>query len=102
MQKRLIVCCDGTWQTLESAYPTNVVKIAQGIKTQDSQEIPQILYYDEGLGIENKVDSFFGGSFAVGLSKNVQDAYRFLCFNYDPGDEIYLFGFSRGAYTVRI
>lgn len=101
MQERLIVCCDGTWQTLESAYPTNVVKIAQGIKTFDSQGMPQLVYYDEGLGTENKVDAILGGSFAVGLSKNVQEAYRFLCFNYDPGDEIYLFGFSRGAYTVR-
>ncbi|MEM9541617.1 MAG: DUF2235 domain-containing protein [Cyanobacteria bacterium P01_E01_bin.42] len=101
MQKRLIVCCDGTWQTLESTYPTNVVKIAQGVKTFDSRGIPQVIYYDEGLGNANKIDAFLGGSFAVGLSENVQQAYRFLCFNYDPGDEIYLFGFSRGAYTVR-
>lgn len=101
MRKRLIICCDGTWQTLESAYPTNVVKIAQGVKTFDNQGISQVIYYDEGLGTANKVDSFLGGSFAVGLSENIQEAYHFLCLNYDPGDEIYLFGFSRGAYTVR-
>lgn len=98
--KRLIVCCDGTWQKLTS-YPTNVVKIAQAIKPIASDGTPQILYYDEGVGTENEADRLFGGAFGKGLDEIIQDAYRFLCLNYVERDEIYLFGFSRGAYTVR-
>ncbi len=106
--KRLIVCCDGTWQKLSSPYPTNVVKIAQAIKPSDSNGIPQIIFYDEGVGAGNqaekllaRADKILGGAFGIGIDNNIQDAYRFLCLNYDIGDEIYLFGFSRGAYTVR-
>ncbi|HEY9599279.1 MAG TPA: DUF2235 domain-containing protein [Cyanophyceae cyanobacterium] len=99
--KRLIVCCDGTWQKLTSPYPTNVVKIAQAIKPKANDETPQILYYDEGVGTADEADRLFGGAFGKGLDENIQDAYRFLCLNYVEGDEIYLFGFSRGAYTVR-
>lgn len=105
--KRLIVCSDGTWQKLGSPYPTNVVKLAQAIKPS-SQSIPQIVFYDEGIGsgtgagkISAAVDCVLGGLFGKGIDANIQEAYRFLCLNYEPGDEIYLFGFSRGAYTVR-
>jgi uncharacterized protein (DUF2235 family) len=99
--KRLVVCCDGTWQKLTSAYPTNVVKIAQAIKVRCSQDIPQLIFYDEGIGTENPFAKILGGAFGKGIDQNIQDGYRFLCLNYEPGDEIYLFGFSRGAYTVR-
>ncbi len=107
--KRLIVCCDGTWQKLSSPYPTNVVKIAQAIKPSSSKDgTSQIVFYDEGVGAGNaaekflaKADQILGGAFGLGIDNNIQDAYRFLCLNYDVGDEIYLFGFSRGAYTVR-
>ncbi len=106
--KRLIVCCDGTWQKLTSTYPTNVVKIAQAIQSSSSSGTPQIVFYDEGVGSGNaaeklmaKGDKILGGAFGLGIDNNIQDAYRFLCLNYEPGDEIYLFGFSRGAYTVR-
>lgn len=105
--KRLIVCCDGTWQKLTSPYPTNVVKIAQSIKPS-SQGISQIVFYDEGVGAGNSAekvlaegDKILGGAFGLGIDNNIQNAYRFLCLNYEPNDEIYLFGFSRGAYTVR-
>ncbi|NEN95844.1 MAG: DUF2235 domain-containing protein [Moorea sp. SIO3I7] len=100
--KRLVVCCDGTWQDLSSTYPTNVVKIAQAVKPLGSDGILQIVFYDEGIGTEDSLKSkLFGGAFGRGIDSNIQDAYRFLCLNYVPGDEIYLFGFSRGAYTVR-
>ena len=105
--KRLIVCCDGTWQTLISPYPTNVIKLAQAIQSSD-RGIPQIVFYDEGVGAGNMAERFFaegdkilGGAFGIGIDNNIQDAFRFLSLNYEPGDEIYLFGFSRGAYTVR-
>ncbi|HLO46805.1 MAG TPA: DUF2235 domain-containing protein [Kamptonema sp.] len=110
MKRRLIVCCDGTWQDLEQGYPTNVVKMAQAIKPIDDNDISQIVYYDEGLGTKqiNSKESIIdiltkldGGAFGLGIDHRIQDAYRFLCMNYQPDDEIYLFGFSRGAYTVR-
>lgn len=106
--KRLIVCCDGTWQKLTSPYPTNVVKIAEAIKPSCSKGIPQVVFYDEGVGSGNMAEKLFaqgdkilGGAFGIGIDNCIQDAYRFLSLNYEPGDEIYLFGFSRGAYTVR-
>lgn len=100
--KRLIICCDGTWQNLTSSYPTNVVKIAQAVKPVADDGTPQNMFYDEGLGTGgDRLDKLTGGAFGWGIDKNIQDAYRFLCLNYSQGDEIYLFGFSRGAYTVR-
>lgn len=99
--KRLVVCCDGTWQKLSSSYPTNVVKIAQAVKPVGNDGTPQIVFYDEGLGAGDELDKLVGGAFGWGIDQNIQDAYRFLSLNYNQGDEIYLFGFSRGAYTVR-
>ena len=100
--KRLIVCCDGTWQDLDCNYPTNVVKIAQAIKNAASDRVPQIIHYSEGVGTgAEKLDRLLGGAFGWGIDRRIQNAYRFLCCNYEDGDEIYLFGFSRGAYTVR-
>jgi uncharacterized protein (DUF2235 family) len=98
--KRLIVCCDGTWNGLSGEYPTNVLKLSQAIKTADSGGILQKIYYQEGLGTK-WYDRLVGGAFGWGIDEHIADAYRFLCQNYEPGDEIYCFGFSRGAYTVR-
>ena len=97
--KRLIVCCDGTWNKLDTKCPTNVVRLAQAVKRTASDGVPQIVFYDEGIGVDS--NKIVGGVTGLGIDKNIQDAYRFLSFNYDRGDEIYLFGFSRGAYTVR-
>lgn len=99
--KRLVVCCDGTWQKLDDPYPTNVLKMAQAIRVVDDQGIPQIVHYDEGVGTGDMVDKYGGGAFGWGIDEKIQDVYRFLAFNYEEGDQIYLFGFSRGAYTVR-
>lgn len=113
MKRRLIVCSDGTWQDLAKNYPTNVVKMAQAIQPLDSfnnHHIHQIVYYDEGLGTKqidtghSLIDTLIkigGGALGLGIDHKIQDAYRFLCLNYETDDEIYLFGFSRGAYTVR-
>jgi hypothetical protein len=99
--KRLVVCCDGTWQRLESPFPTNVERIAQAVKSQASDGFPQIIYYHEGIGTWDKIDKLLGGAFGIGIDQHIQMAYLFLALNYDPGDEVYFFGFSRGAYTVR-
>jgi uncharacterized protein (DUF2235 family) len=98
--KRLVVCCDGTWNGLSGKYPTNVLKLSEAIKTVDPAGIPQLVYYQEGLGTR-WYDRWVGGILGWGIDEHITEAYRFLCTNYEPGDEIYCFGFSRGAYTVR-
>jgi uncharacterized protein (DUF2235 family) len=100
--KRLVVCCDGTWQTLTQPISTNVFKIAQIIKPITQDGTPQLIHYQPGLGTQpDEFDKIAGGALGWGIDTAIQEAYLFLCFNYEPGDEIYLFGFSRGAYTVR-
>jgi uncharacterized protein (DUF2235 family) len=113
---KLIICCDGTWQSADQEDKTNVFKIVQALKSKTAQEEPQsggdrivyrdddkdqVIYYDEGVGTGLGFDRISGGAFGIGLNKNIKQAYQFLIDNYQPGDEIYLFGFSRGAYTVR-
>ena len=101
MPRRLIVCSDGTWKTAEVKCPTNVVKMARAIVPVDPRNVPQIVFYDPGVGTGTVLDRFTGGAFGRGLSNNVKDAYRFLVHNHSPGDQLFFFGFSRGAYTVR-
>ncbi len=100
MWKRIVVCCDGTWNVPDQPSPSNVTKVALTVALQDPAGVEQRVYYDKGVGT-GRLDHLLGGAFGVGLSKNVQEAYRFLIANYDPGDELFFFGFSRGAYTVR-
>ena len=103
--KRLIVCCDGTWQRPDQNWfgtdsPTNVVRLAGHI-AKVSAGCPQIVWYDQGVGTGNVADMIGGGIAGIGLDQNIIEAYRFLVANYVPGDELFFFGFSRGAYTVR-
>jgi uncharacterized protein (DUF2235 family) len=103
--KRLVVCCDGTWnsadqQSGERPTPTNVVKLAYRVAKREG-DVAQVLFYDQGVGTGNSMDRLLGGAFGAGLVENIFDAYRFLMANYEPGDALYLFGFSRGAYTAR-
>ncbi|HEY0149934.1 MAG TPA: DUF2235 domain-containing protein [Allosphingosinicella sp.] len=98
--KRIAFCFDGSWNRLNAAHPTNVVLVAESILPTASDGTAQIVYYDEGVGTASD-DKLRGGAFGQGLMTNVREAYRFLVFNYEPGDEIYAFGFSRGAFTAR-
>ena len=101
MMRRLIVCFDGTWNTPDSgSNPTNVVKILRAIRNQ-AGGVSQIVFYDKGVGTGDAIDKLRGGALGAGLTANVVDGYRFLGNNYDPGDQIFIFGFSRGAYTAR-
>ena len=98
--RRLIVCCDGTWKTADHESPTNIAKLRRAVRPSDDRGITQVVFYDEGAG----TGDLFGrikGAFGAGLSRSVLDGYAFLVENYEPGDEIYLFGFSRGAFTAR-
>lgn len=102
MKKRIVICADGTWNRPEKNqddYPTNVLKMARAIKPIAEDGTPQQVFYDWGVG--SYYDSFSGGVTGKGVHKNIMDNYRYIVQNYQDGDEIYLFGFSRGAYTVR-
>lgn len=98
--KRLVFCFDGTWNRIDAAHPTNVLFTAESVIPIAPDGVTQLVYYDEGVGT-GKGEWLRGGAFGAGLEKNLNDAYRFLVFNHTPGDEIYLFGFSRGAFTAR-
>jgi len=99
--RRLIICADGTWNTADMPHPTNVTKLARAIKTVASDGVEQKVYYHMGVGTGAGLDKLFGGAFGYGLDRHIVDCYRFLVRTYEPGDQIFLFGFSRGAYTVR-
>jgi len=101
--KNIAICADGTWNKPDKEDElTNVVKIASAVTPLDAQGIPQIVYYHKGVGARGGLwDQISGGAFGAGISANIEEIYMFLISNYQPGDNLYLFGFSRGAYTVR-
>src|SRR5215469_2224647 len=104
-KKRIVVCCDGTWNNTDSGNGfTNVARMSWAVlpvDTRGAEPISQIVYYHSGVGTGDVVDRTMGGGIGAGLSRNVREAYSFICNNYCDGDEIFLFGFSRGAYTAR-
>ena len=94
--KRLIVCCDGTWINSDNGFkrnswlpwntegtlavPSNVTRICRALLPRSEDGIPQIVYYQGGLGSQNSFwNFFFGGYFGAGISENVREAYAFLC-----------------------
>ena len=100
--KRLVLCFDGTWNAIaDPLVITNVVKMANCVSVQDPKGVNQICYYNSGVGSGGPIDRVLGGVFGAGLKNNVKRGLAFLTLNYNKGDEIYLFGFSRGAYTAR-
>lgn len=106
--KRLVVCCDGTWSNAEQeengiSSPTNVVKIYNAIAEVDADGVKQLKYYHPGVGGEDTgpINAVLGGAIGMGISRHIRSAYHWLGNNYEEGDEIYLFGFSRGAFTAR-
>lgn len=99
--KRLVFCFDGTWNRLSADTPTNVVLLAASIQRASPKGVTQVIHYDEGVGT-GRLEKLSGGMFGQGLVQNIREAYRFLIFNYEVGDEIYAFGFSRGAFSARV
>ncbi|SUE29726.1 Uncharacterized conserved protein [Nocardia farcinica] len=104
--KRLVVCCDGTWKAENSSTVSNIVKIAQTVRMEapghDGSPIRQQVIYVSGPGARGfTADRLIGGAFGLGLEANLSAAYWQLAVNWEPGDEIFVFGFSRGAYTAR-
>ncbi len=100
MTKRIVVCSDGTWNKWESGSEknTNVGQTKEALINDPDQS--QIVFYDSGVG--TGIHKYIGGITGLGISDNIIQCYRYIAENYTPGDQIYLFGFSRGAYTVRI
>jgi uncharacterized protein (DUF2235 family) len=100
MRKRLVVFCDGTWNSADKPAATNVCKLWKAVDEAKDAAVPQIVKYEPGVGTR-RWERISGGAFGVGLSRNVRECYEFLVDNYEPGDELFLFGFSRGAFTAR-
>ncbi len=98
----IIICADGTWnrpeEDVEKDFPTNVLKLSRAIKPA-ANGLKQHVFYDWGLGSYHS--SVSAGATGRGIHKNIMDGYRYIVQNYVPDDKIFLFGFSRGAYTVR-
>ncbi len=105
--KRIVICCDGTWSkpgTIDRGkkVKTNVLKMYEALNNVGEDGMSQVKYYGQGVGTRFSVkDKLFGGISGKGIDRNIKDAYKFIMWNFIPGDEIYLFGFSRGAYTAR-
>jgi uncharacterized protein (DUF2235 family) len=108
--RNLVVCCDGTGNAWGSSHDTNVVKLARACV----KDAGQILYYDPGVGTASsfpavnwvddvifRVKQIAGLALGDGIYENIGSAYAFLIHNFRPGDHIWLFGFSRGAFTAR-
>ncbi|KIM30359.1 hypothetical protein M408DRAFT_297258 [Serendipita vermifera MAFF 305830] len=121
-RKRLIVCCDGTGQASSTGrleVPTNVSRLVQALKTshirlpvgedgklkknRGVEEVPQIVLYQTGIGSTGvtKFSKGLAGAFGIGVDEHILEAYCFIANNFEEGDEVFLFGFSRGAFTAR-
>lgn len=102
MGKRIVLCADGTWNTPHgvdvAVNDTNVRKLYCALT-----DVPeQLSYYDSGVGTDGTpIDHLIGGAMGEGLFQKIQENYQYLAYVWDPGDDIFLFGFSRGAYTAR-
>jgi uncharacterized protein (DUF2235 family) len=97
-KQRLAICLDGTWNKQDSG--TNVYQLSTLIARGDVGDGVQDVYYDPGVGT-GLLDGLSGGFFGFGVSRNVREAYTWLVERYRDGDDIYVFGFSRGAFTAR-
>ncbi|WP_405905445.1 DUF2235 domain-containing protein [Streptomyces sp. NBC_00828] len=109
MTKNLVICLDGTGNQLKAKGNTNVVRLYEMLDLSDPTR--QIAYYDPGVGTFSaagawtpagrSVSKLLGLAFGSGMKTNLAEAYTYLMQRYQPGDRIYVFGFSRGAYTAR-
>src|SRR4051812_8188786 len=100
MSKRIILLSDGTGNSASKVWKSNVWRIFESLDLRNND---QVAFYDDGVGTSSfKPLAILGGVFGYGLKRNALDIYKFLCGNYQPGDQIFGFGFSRGAFTMRV
>lgn len=108
-RKRLIITCDGTWLDADNglangqkAPPSNISRIGWAIKETSRDGIPQVVNYLAGVGTQGgRVARAVGGATGMGVKENIREAYTYIATNWREGDEIFLMGFSRGAFTAR-
>ena len=105
--KRIVLHFDGTWNKpaderlpVASRVETNVVRFHESVAAKGIDGVDQLKWYDEGVGT-HWYDRFIGGGIGAGLELNIFQGYEFLARNYAPDDEVYVLGFSRGAFTAR-
>ncbi len=105
--KRITICFDGTWnKPADERLPesqqveTNVRRFYKALAKEDANGIMQPKWYDQGVGTQ-WYDKHAGGMLGAGIELNIYEGYTYLCKNYEEGDEVYIVGFSRGAYTAR-
>ena len=111
MLKNIVVCCDGTGNEI-SENISNVLKLYRTLRKTNKTEPHQVAFYDPGVGtlarpnpwtkLQQDAIAILGLATGYGLDDNVIAAYEFLISQYEDDDDIYLFGFSRGAYAVRV
>ena len=94
--KNIVVLSDGTGQVGGKGHDTNIYKLFRMLEDRTDR---QIVFYDEGVGVEER--RFTGMAFGSGFNKNILQCYEFIFNHYQSGDQLFFFGFSRGAATVR-
>src|SRR5436853_5661258 len=101
MSRNIVLLSDGTGNSAAKVWRTNVWRTFEALDLSGSD---QVAFYDDGVGTSSfKPLAILGGAFGYGLKRNVIDIYKFVCRNYrEDTDEIYGFGFSRGAFTIRV
>jgi len=98
--KRLVLACDGTWSKADQQVPTHVVRLAEQVADRGDDGVEQVLHYQPGVGTRLG-ERLLGGVFGYGLSRDVEATYAWVVDHFDPGDELWFVGFSRGAFTAR-
>jgi uncharacterized protein (DUF2235 family) len=126
VKKRIVLLLDGTWNDADVGFSdTNIVRLRENLASsldssptaphlttgsvpnqasiiaRNHNGIPYLIFYERGVGTGGFFDNIKGGAFGAGVGRHVRRAYSFLSRNYEPGDEIFVFGFSRGSYTAR-
>src|SRR5438045_8473883 len=97
----IVLLSDGTGNSSAKLFRTNIWRLYEALDLRPAAD--QVARYDNGVGTASfKPLAVLGGAFGLGLKRNLLDLYVFLCENYKPGDRIYAFGFSRGAFTIRL
>ena len=101
MAKNIVLLSDGTGNSAAKLQKTNVWRLYSALDLSDPTR--QVAFYDNGVGTSSfRPLAILGGAFGFGLKRNVLALYRFACRNYQPGDRLFGFGFSRGAFTIRV
>ena len=106
--KRIIIACDGTGQSAnhgDDKFPTNVSRFCDALSNSSSTGPLQIILYQSGVGSQDVglgVGSLYQGATGDGVEAHLADAYAYIVKNYQPGDQLFIFGFSRGAFTARV